>query len=117
MYSIELFKIYLFIYLCCVCYRAFLQKLVPGYPVPRFSTSFKPINGWTWETSTLTPEILIKLYGIKLISQLKKTSWTNVLTHVYLLELSLLFTTGSSSFVFDSLVSVIVFCILKCLKI
>ena len=74
MYSIELFKIYLFVYLCCVGYRAFLNNLVPGYPVPRFSTSFKPINGWTWETSMLTPEILIKLYGIKLISQLKNYS-------------------------------------------
>jgi len=117
MYSIELFKIYLYIYLCCVSYRAFLKNLVPGYPVPRFSTSFKPINGWAWETSTLTPEILIKLYGIKLISQLKKTSWADALTYIYLLELSLLFTTGSSSFVFDGLVSMVLFCILKCLKI
>jgi hypothetical protein len=117
MYNIEVFKIYLFIFLCCISYRSFLKNLVPGYPIPRFSTSFKPINGFAWEISTLTPEILIKLYGIKLISQLKKTSWINVLTHIYLLEASLLVTTGSSSFVFDSLVSIISFCILKSLKI
>lgn len=117
MYTIKLFKIYLYIYLCCIGYRAFLKNLVPGYPVPRFSTSFKPINGWDWETSMLTPEILIKLYGIKLISQLDKITWGDALGYILLLETSLLVTTKSSSFVFDGLVSITAFGLLECLKI
>jgi hypothetical protein len=99
--------------LCCISYRSFLNNLVPGYSVPRFNTSFKPINGWNWETSILTPEILIKIYGIKLISDIKESSWADVLVHISFLEASLLITTGSSSFVLNGLISIISFFIFK----
>lgn len=116
MYNIDLFKIYLFTYLCCVVYRVFLQNLTSGYPIPRFATSFKPINGWDWETSTVTPEILIKLYGIKLIAQLENTTWTDAFTHLTFLETALLITTGNSSFVLHGTVSMCGFAAFKAIK-
>ena len=115
MYTIELFKIYLFTYLNCVGFRAFLQNLVPEYKVPHFSSSFQPINGWNWESSGLTPEILIKLYSIKLIARLPKSSIFDVLIHIIFLESSLLISSGNSSFILNGMISIISFYIFKSL--
>lgn len=113
MYSIDLFKIYLFTYLNCIACRVFLQNLVPGYKVQHFAKSFQPINGWDWESSVLNLELVIKLYSIKLIAQIPNSTIYNMLFHILLLESSLLVTFGSSSFVLHGLVSVGTYMTLK----
>jgi hypothetical protein len=116
MYTIELFKIYLFTYLSCLFCRVFLQNLVPTYPVSHFQSSFKPINGWNWETSILNLELVIKLYSIYLIAKLPKSNVPNVILHIVLLESTLLVTSNSSSFVLHGLISLSIFLILKSLN-
>jgi len=113
MYTIELFKIYLFTYLSCLFYRVFIQNLAPTYPVSHFVSSFKPIKGWNWETSVLNLELVIKLFSIHLISKIPKSTVTNVIIHIGLLESTLLATNNSSSFVLHGLISLSVFLILK----
>lgn len=116
MYTIDLFKIYLFTYLSCLFYRTFLENLVPTYPVAHFESSFKPIRGFNWETSVINLELGIKLYSIYLIARIPKSTVTNVLVHIGLLESSLLATTASSSFVLHGLISLAVYLILKSLN-
>ena len=113
MYNFDLFKIYLFTYLNCLACRVFIQNLIPGYKVPHFSQSFQPINGWDWETSILNLELIIKLYSIKLISQIPGVSIYNVLLHILLLESTLLVSFGNSSFVLHGLISIVTFMLLK----
>lgn len=113
MYNLKLFKIFLFTYLCCISYRAFFQNLIPEFKIPHFSSSFKPIRGFAWETSTINPEILIKLYGIKLISQIKNSNLLDVIIHTVLLESTLLFTNGKSSVILSSIISILTFLFLK----
>jgi hypothetical protein len=116
MYTIELFKIYLFTYLCCLFIRVFLENLVPTYPVAHFESSFKPINGFNWETSVINLELVIKLYSIYLIAKIPNSTVTNVLIHIGLLESTLLATSNSSSFVLHGLISLAVYLILKSLN-
>ncbi len=116
MYTIDLFKIYLFTYLCCLFSRTFLENLVPTYPVTHFESSFKPINGWNWETSVINLELGIKIYSIYLISKIPKSTVTSALIHIVLLESSLLATSNSSSFVLHGLISLSMYLILKSLN-
>ncbi len=116
MYTIELFKIYLFTYLGCLFSRTFLQNLVPTYPVPHFESSFKPIKGFNWETSVINLELGIKLYSIYLIARIPKSTVASVILYIGLLESTLLATTASSSFVLHGLISISVYLILKSLN-
>jgi len=116
MYTIELFKIYLFTYLSCLFLRTFLENIIPVYPVPHFVSSFKPIKGYSWETSVINLELGIKLYSIYLIAKIRKSTVTSVFIHIMLLEGTLLATTASSSFVLHGLVSLSIYLILKSLN-
>jgi len=113
MYTIELFKIYLFTYLSCLFCRVFLEKITPSYSVSHFESSFKPINGWNWETSVLNLELVIKLYSIYLISKIPESTVQNVVLHIILLEGTLLATSNSSSFVLHGIISLSVYLIFK----
>jgi hypothetical protein len=111
MNNIKLSKIFLFILVLSIFYNLFFSNM--SFIVPHFSTSFKPINGYLWESSELNFLLLIKLYAIYLISNIKNYTIVHALLHVFGLELLLLTIFKKSSLIIHGIISIIFFNILK----
>jgi len=113
MYNIKLIKIFAFIYMLCFFYNSFLNQCNICMLVPRFSNCFKEINGYLWESSEINILLLIKLYGIYLISKLDNIKNYQVMLYIFLLEFILLFTFKKSSLIIHTIISMIFYQIFK----
>jgi len=113
MYNIKLIKIFAFIYMLCFFYNSFLNQNNIFICVPHFSTSFKEINGYLWESSEINILLLIKLYGIYLISKLDNIKNNQVILYIFALESTLLLTFKKSSFIIHTFISMIFYHIFK----
>jgi len=108
---IHIILIFIFIYMLCLYYNIYFDKVLNiHYKVPKFYKSFKPINNFNWETSELNFILLIKLFGIFLLS--KKNIFL-ILLYIYLLETLLLILSNSSSFVLHPLICIIFYFLIK----
>jgi hypothetical protein len=113
MNNIKLIKIYIFILVICFFYNSFLDKLNFSYSVPHFSTSFKEINGYLWESSEINILLLIKLYGIFLIAKTKDTKFYHAFLYIFMIEIALLAIFKKSSFILHSFISIIFYYLFK----
>jgi hypothetical protein len=113
MNNIKLIKIFVFIYILCFFYISYLDQNNFSLSVPHFSTSFKEINGYLWESSQINILLLIKLYGIYLISKLNNIKYHQVFLYIILLESSLLLTLKKSSLIIHTTISMIFYYIFK----
>jgi hypothetical protein len=113
MYNIKLIKIFAFIYMLCFFYNSFLNQNNIFICVPRFSTSFKEINGYLWESSEINILLLIKLYGIYLVSKLDNIKNYQVMLYIFALESALLVTFKKSSLIIHTIISMIFYYIFK----
>jgi hypothetical protein len=111
MNNIKLSKIFIFILVLSIFYNLFFSNI--SFIVPHFSTSFKPINGYLWESSEINFLLLIKLYGIYLISNIKKSTIVHALLHIFGLEIILLTVFKNSSFIIHTIISIVFFNLLK----
>jgi hypothetical protein len=105
-------KIFIFVSLLCIYYNLYFSNIFYSYQVPHFSSSFKPINNYTWETSQINLLLGIKLYGIYLLA-INKTSIFNVFFHIFMLETISLVSCESSSFILHTLISIVFYYLLK----
>ena len=113
MYNIKLIKIFAFIYMLCFFYNSFLNQNNICILVPHFSNCFKEINGYLWEASEINILLLIKLYGIYLISKLDNIKNHQVILYIFALESTLLLTFKKSSFIIHTFISMIFYHIFK----
>lgn len=106
MINIKLMSIFVFVYILCVYYHIFFKNIINvSIPINKFQSSFKPINGYNWETSDFNIILLIKLLAIILLAKYKNISIFNILLYIFSLETLLLFSINNSSFILHSLVS------------
>ena len=112
-YLIKLIKIFAFRYMLCFFYNSFLNQCNICILVPRFSNCFKEINGYFWESSEINILLLIKLYGIYLISKLDNIKNYQVMLYIFALESTLLFTFKKSSLIIHTIISMIFYQIFK----
>jgi hypothetical protein len=112
MYNIKLIKIFAFIYMLCFFYNYFLNNNM-YFLVPHFSNCFKEINGYLWESSEINILLLIKLYGIYILSKLNNIKNYQVFLYIILLESALLITFKKSSFIIHTFISMIFYYIFK----
>jgi len=114
MNNIKLSKIFIFILVLSIFYNLFFSNISNiSFIVPHFSNCFKPINGYLWESSEINFLLLIKLYGIYLISNIKNYTIIHAVLHIFGLELLLLTIFKNSSFIIHTLISITFFNILK----
>lgn len=114
MINIKLIKVFIFILILSIFYNFLLSEIFNfSYSLPHFSSSFKPINGYLWESSELNILLLIKLYGIYLLTSIKKINLLLVIIYTFLLEIILLGIFKKSSFIVHGTISIIFFNILK----
>lgn len=114
MNNIKLFEIFSFVYILSIFYTIFFKNSFDiSYKVPRFSSSFKPINGYNWECSEINLLLLFKLYGIHILTTKYNLNFKKILLYVFLMETLLLITINSSSFILHSLISIIFYLIIK----
>ena len=114
MNNIKLIKIFAFIYILCFIYNSFLINIYNiSYPIPHFSSCFKEINGYLWESSDINLFLLIKLYGVYLISKLDNIKYYQVLSYIIFLESTLLITLKKSSFIIHTFISIMFYYIFK----
>jgi hypothetical protein len=113
MNNIKLIKIFAFIYMLCFFYNSFLNQYNICMSVPHFSNCFKEINGYLWESSEINILLLIKLYGIYLISKLDNIKYHQVMLYIFALESALLVTFKKSSFIIHTFISMIFYYIFK----
>jgi hypothetical protein len=106
-------KILIYVSLLCIYYNLYLNNFLNSYQVPHFSSSFKPINNYTWETSEINLLLGIKLYGIYLLVKYTKTSFYKILFHIFMLETILIISCANSSFILHTLISIIFYYLLK----
>jgi len=114
MNNIKLIKIFAFIYILCFVYNYFLINIYNiSFPIPHFSSCFKEINGYLWESSDINLFLLIKLYGIYLISKLHNIKYSQVFSYIILMESTLLITFKKSSFIIHTFISMMFYYIFK----
>ena len=112
--NIKIIKIFIFILILCFFYNSFLLNLYNiSYSIPHFSNSFKEINGYLWESSELNILLLIKLYGIFLISRLQDIQFYHILLYIFILETALLTIFKKSSFILHSFISIVFYYLIK----
>ena len=108
MNNIKLLSIFAFVYITCIYYQLFFSGIFnPSFSIPRFSTSFKPINGYEWETSQINIILLIKLFGIYLLTSKMNISFSNLLMYIFTMEFILLTSINSSSMIIHPLILII----------
>ena len=114
MNNIKLFEIFSFVYILSIFYVIFFKNSFDiYYKVPRFSSSFKSINGYEWECSEINLLLLFKLYGIHVLTTKYKVNLKTILLYIFLMETLLLITINSSSFVLHPIISILFYLIIR----
>ena len=117
MNNIKLFEIFSFVYILSIFYFIFFKNSFNiHYKVPKFASSFKPINGYTWESSEINFLLLFKLYGIHILTTKYKINLKEIILYVFLMETILLITINSSSFILHPIISIIFYLIIRKIK-
>ena len=114
MNNIKLFEIFSFVYILSIFYFIYFKNSFNiFYKVPKFALSFKPINGYDWESSEINLLLLFKLYGIHIMTTKYKVNLKTILLYIFLMEILLLITINSSSFILHPIISILFYFIIR----